>query len=357
MKGWIGIAFLLIATPVLAEELPVFYKGVRPLGMGGAFTAVADDENALFYNPAGLNNIEGWGGLEILNPYFEFTQNTLDFFGDVDELADASEEEQSELAAELLENWLGEKLHLRTGLFPNFTVHNFGVGVLAQGLFNGEVHNPLGSNTLVVTGGYDLALLVSGAYGFDMMLGTLKIGATGKLIQRQLLDQTYTTRELVEEDGIDPRDDLEKGVGFGADLGAIYSVPVFLNPSFGFTIQNIADTDLGDAGELQQQLNLGAALKPTIGFGTLVVALDVVDFTNQLGNDSDLAKRLHLGVEYRLPLFFSFRAGFHQGYLSAGATADLWFVKLAYAYYIEELGAYAGQEPDRRHIAQLSLGF
>ncbi|MCI2428325.1 hypothetical protein LM595_01970, partial [Candidatus Acetothermia bacterium] len=29
-------------------------SGARPLGMGGAFIALADDENALFYNPAGL---------------------------------------------------------------------------------------------------------------------------------------------------------------------------------------------------------------------------------------------------------------------------------------------------------------
>jgi hypothetical protein len=39
---------------LLAEELPVFYRGVRPLGMGGAFTAVADDENAIFYNQANI---------------------------------------------------------------------------------------------------------------------------------------------------------------------------------------------------------------------------------------------------------------------------------------------------------------
>ncbi|HLB95273.1 MAG TPA: hypothetical protein VJK28_03760, partial [Nitrospiria bacterium] len=69
------------------------------------------------------------------------------------------------------------------------------------------------------------------------------------------------------------------------------------------------------------------------------------------------AKRLHLGVEYQLPTIFAFRAGFNQGYFSFGATADVWILKLAYAYYIEEIGAYAGQQPNRRHAAQLSLGF
>ena len=33
--------------------------GARALGMGGAFVAVADDANALYYNPAGLALIEG----------------------------------------------------------------------------------------------------------------------------------------------------------------------------------------------------------------------------------------------------------------------------------------------------------
>ncbi|NNG26639.1 MAG: hypothetical protein HKM87_03885, partial [Ignavibacteriaceae bacterium] len=28
--------------------------GVRPMGMGGAFTAVADDPNAAYWNPAGM---------------------------------------------------------------------------------------------------------------------------------------------------------------------------------------------------------------------------------------------------------------------------------------------------------------
>ncbi len=312
----------------------------------------------MFYNPAGLNSIKGFGGVEILNPFVEVSKNTLDFFKDVQSIADASTDaEQTALASDLLEKWLGEHLHLRAGVFPNLTFHNFGIGVLGQAAFDGEVHNPLGSNTLELRGGYDIALVASGAYGFTLMNNPLQVGVTGKMVQRKLLDQVYTTRELVEQDGIDPTNDLQTGKGIGLDLGAIYSLPVFLEPSFGIAIQNIADTQLGDAGKLEQQLNLGAAVHPPIGFGKLVVAFDIVDMTNQLGKDSDLAKRLHAGIEYQLPVILAVRMGLYQGYPSYGITADFWFLKLVAASYVEEIGAYAGQQPDRRYAAQLSLGF
>lgn len=348
---------LLFSNELLADELPLFYKGIRPLGMGGAFTAVADDENAMFYNPAGLNSIKGLGGVAVFNPYVEADKNVKPFFNDVKDVADASGNEQTRLASQLLEDWLGKHLHLRTGLFPNVTMHNFGVGFLGQASFDGEVHNPLGVNTLQLRGGYDLALLVSGAYGINVLNNPLRIGVTGKVINRRMLDQTYTTRELVQQDGIDLGRDLQSGRGVGVDLGAIYSLPVFLEPAVGVSLQNIGDVNFGDAGKLEQQMNLGAALHPPVGFGKLLVAVDIIDLTNQLGEDHDLAKRINMGVEYKFPMLVSLRAGLHQGYPSYGFTVDLWVLKASYAYYIEEIGAYAGQRPDRRNMVQLSFGF
>ena len=37
-----------------ADEMPTDWAGIRPLGMGNAFTALGNDENAVFSNPAGL---------------------------------------------------------------------------------------------------------------------------------------------------------------------------------------------------------------------------------------------------------------------------------------------------------------
>lgn len=46
----LSFILVLLAYPVLAQE-PL---GARPMGMGGAFTGLADDVNAIFINPAGI---------------------------------------------------------------------------------------------------------------------------------------------------------------------------------------------------------------------------------------------------------------------------------------------------------------
>lgn len=39
-------------------RIPGNVVGARPAALGGAFTALADDQNALFYNPAGLARLD-----------------------------------------------------------------------------------------------------------------------------------------------------------------------------------------------------------------------------------------------------------------------------------------------------------
>lgn len=51
--------------------------GARAVGMGGAFTGVSDDENALYYNPAGLATMRGNRFIAGYHNYFEDIQNGL----------------------------------------------------------------------------------------------------------------------------------------------------------------------------------------------------------------------------------------------------------------------------------------
>lgn len=70
------LSFFLWGGPVLAGGLSTPGQGARALSMGGAFTAVADDGSAVFYNPAGISQIDGTlieGGIAIIAPEIRYT--------------------------------------------------------------------------------------------------------------------------------------------------------------------------------------------------------------------------------------------------------------------------------------------
>ncbi len=60
MKKTLIAALLVLPLKASAEETAAFLKigvGARPAAMGGAYTAVADDVNAIAWNPAGLSGL------------------------------------------------------------------------------------------------------------------------------------------------------------------------------------------------------------------------------------------------------------------------------------------------------------
>jgi hypothetical protein len=62
LKSFIKRTFVLFLLPVLTADLKAqreqIFVGTRPLSMGEAFVAVADDGNAIYWNPAGLARME-----------------------------------------------------------------------------------------------------------------------------------------------------------------------------------------------------------------------------------------------------------------------------------------------------------
>ncbi len=352
MIRFIAVLMLLalFCSPAFAREFPHFYQGVRPLGMGGAFTAVADDENALFYNPAGLAVVQK-RRIALFNPLVVSSEGNFDLYKDI---KDTDFDTTSEVA-DLIRRNMGDTAHFRTALFPHLVTTNFGIGVLGQIQANLEARN-------VAFPEVDAAALgtVSGHIGvahtfFDEIL---RVGGTLKYVTASRLNEIYTAADIADpnfEDRID--DDMRRGGGFGLDLGVMATAPVVLKPTVAVAVLNVGDVNLGDAGKLPQQINIGTSIShDVLPWMRLIGAADWLDVTNNVGEDKDFFKRTHFGLEAKMP-YVSLRAGLYQGYGSFGAGLDLRYLRLEYANYAAEVGAFAGGQADRRHVAQISLGW
>src|SRR3990170_9108731 len=238
-----------------AGEFPSLYRGIRPLGMGNAFITVADDENTLFYNPAGLNDVQGFSGVEILNPLIEFSQVGLDAYNDFKDIDSNNVTE----VTDLLGNYIGERLSLRTSLYPTIIFHNFGIGALGQISFSGEIRNRVNPQ-VNVDGKADVGGVAGIAYGF--LEKKVQAGIGLKFVQRQRFQKTYYATDIADTN-FDPSNDFSKekktGTGFSGDAGVKVNPEWPLRPSIGIVLQNIGglNLDKDDADEIPQQLNAG----------------------------------------------------------------------------------------------------
>jgi hypothetical protein len=343
----------------MAKEYPTLYRGVRPLGMGGAFTAVADDENALFYNPAGLAETDELVGVDVTIPLpvplIEVSENSVDFYNDIQ---DTDMNDTGEVTA-LLKDYVGKHQHLRIGLFPNarFKIANVGaqIGALAQATVDMDIHNPVWPEVHIDVVA-DYGLLVGG--GMKLPFAGLSAGATLKALTRNSLNEVYTPTDIAADDFNDEmNDDMKSGSGFSADLGLMYDIPYLssYNPKVALVVQNVPEMSMGDAKEIKTQINAGVAVEKSFVAFTVIGALDYMDIGNAIGEDDDIPKRIHLGAEVKLPAILAVRVGLNQGYMTAGATLDIWIIKLDFVTYAEEVGAHAGQREDRRYAGQIVI--
>ncbi len=354
-KGCVGLMagiLLLLWGPdwSRAAELGTLYRGIRPLGMGGAFMTLSDDDNALFYNPAGLNRIDGFGAVALANPLVEASSNTLSLLQDVQDLKGES---TAQITSFLTTN-IGKLQHVRVAVFPSLTTHNFGIGVLGQGTADILIENPAFPSVAT-----DVKLDVGGVIGFahDFMDERLQVGVTGKFVQRKGQIRTFTVADIAATTTDFFKDKTAED--WALDIGAQWNSHLFLSPTFAVVVQNITDLDFSaqGLGILPQQINIGAAINPKFWILETTLAIEIDDVTKEVGTDSDLYKRTHLGAEVRFPKILTLRAGVNQGYLTAGLDLDFWLLKFGYANYAEELGTFSGQLVDRRHVAQITIGF
>ncbi len=348
------LLLILSATNLLADEYPYIYRGIRPLGMGGAFVAVSDDVNALFYNPAGLADIKSTR-INLFPLELSIGQEGYDLY---DDQCSVDFDNEQEVAA-FLRDHLGEQAHLALNLTASYEMPRYAFCLLGSYKANLSVHDRQFPKLNA-----DVVLDVGGATGYahPFLDDRLLLGANLKYIDRHSLDKPYSAAELTASKISKLiEDDMQSGRGAMLDLGLIYKI---IDPyhshydtqvNFGVVAVNALGGDLGKARDEDAHLDVGLAVHTDVGITKATFAVDYVDLLYQLEHDKEWAKRLHLGAEFRFPRYFTIRCGLNQGYISGGISLATKYATLDLATYGEETGASSGQNPDRRFTLRVVI--
>ncbi|RZA19569.1 MAG: hypothetical protein EOP10_19440 [Proteobacteria bacterium] len=344
------------------------HYGLRPLGMGNAYVAVADDFNALFYNPAGLARLKTWD-MEILNPYVMATANVKGLVDDIqNNLSDGSTSD----TLELLEKHTGENFGAALGLTPHFIFQGFGVGLGIEGSMQAVFHRDV---TVDLDAGVRAILPIAIAKNF--LNDRLAIGVAIKFRGRAGVDQNFSMDDIeafqdksstttpvagTPTDKKELKEYVKAGTGYGADLGLLFTPTKVMEPTIGVSITDIGGTSydaydikgssLGSPDIQLASLNVGLSAKPWKGDWSYITT--AIDFQS-INQPFSFSKKLAMGVEGGLGNILKIQTGLYQGYATAGLQFDVGLLNLRLLTYAEEVGTSAGYRPDRRVAVQLKL--
>ncbi|GAB4235218.1 MAG: outer membrane protein transport protein [Deltaproteobacteria bacterium] len=186
MRGWKALSatlvLLLTATTSFAAGFRLPEAGVKAMGMGFAFTAQADDPSAIYYNPAGLTQLQGRnvmiGVTYVRENGGEFTGTTP-----VDNVSAIKNETQKDLNF-----FIPNAYYTKTNASTGFA---YGVGIFAPFGLGQEYNNANTSifrnqitkidlQTIVVnpTIAFKVGDLLSVGAGIDWMYGTAELAKT-----------------------------------------------------------------------------------------------------------------------------------------------------------------------------------
>jgi len=293
MKRWLVLTLLLTALLPLTgysaydagTQNPFeLGAGARALAMSGAYTAVADDVTALFWNPAGLARLD-----------------------------------QVELSAMHLNLFYGTPYDFLGAAYPLLDWGTFAVGAVRLAT-DGIVLRDENSYILGAReGSFDLREYLVG-YGRDLPLG-LRLGAVAKVEQERLLGNV--------------------GTGVGLDLGLQYQWPSpaggWENLVLGVSVQNVLASQirLERVGEILP-LNVRAGLAYPVAFQDGLGQRLLIAAAMEKSTWREWGWRA--GVEYSLLELLALRGGFQEGAWTAGAGMQYAGVGVDYALSGQELG-------------------
>jgi hypothetical protein len=362
------------------------FQGAFSTGMGKATTAVKGlGTESFLANPANGSEKFSFDIISI-NP-FQFNNTTLQLLRDLQEM------QQTQDFTKLFD-YIGTPVNVRLGVNLigfNIPIYDFSLnfGIFATVYAYLEVHNPLSTAGLLDLLGFSAASFFIGtSYSFKHLdfgnpevnkyLSNLSVGLNMKFVFTGVLNRKITLGDvLLGSDHLNKiiSEELSKLTAITnpllkPDIGLSYELPIdeMQKVNFGLSILNIGGIPIGDF-YIPTTVNLGAAysydLSTLIGNRMLLkntsVSLDFHDIFFQR-KDKDFFKRLHIGLKTDLAnlndiIVVSLGLGISQGYPTFGVGFKLATFKINYSISAEELGVYAGQDPDVRQNISISIGW
>lgn len=386
----ISSSLLLLPALALAQEgthtgIHHHYQSTRALGMGDAFVATADDETALFYNPAGLARRDQGsinGSIEIGGG-----KGTYDFYQEMDQVSKATyanDSEKVQAYANFLQKYYGTPLGFRLKTFEAIWARpHWSVGIIPMDLtFEGQIHKQ-GPPALDVRVFADTTV----AYGYGDSLkgvlpGRLSWGATVKFINRGYINRGVNAFDLVADPQAIRKEDARDGYTVDLDLGALYSPTIssegffsvfqLAKPTFGAVVRNVADYGFGSSfhlfnpnqsveppEKLHRVFDVGAKFEyPSLWiFG----GRGEVDIRDMGHPNFSWRRSFHLGFEFDWTVSSwwrgNYRIGVNQGYPTLGLSAMLFIFNLDLVTYGEDVGTYTSPKENRVYMAKFNLNF
>jgi hypothetical protein len=333
--------------------------------MGNAYVAVADDFNALFYNPAGLARLESWHG-ELINPRLGVSQNTITTFQDFSNLAGSKSNGVEDTIA-IFGKMSGKPQWVNVGWTPHLVFPGFGLGL---GLDVGGSLNLHRTISADLDAGVEAIVPI--AFAKNFLDDRLSIGASVKGVFKQgverefsLADITAFSKKSADSSGNKLKDYVVGGRGLGVDVGMLFTPIKTGEPTLGVSVADIGgtpykamkagDLDLGTPAPREPALNTGISFKPIkTGSYYVLTSMDA----HAINQPMHFSKKLNFGTEWGFGRILKLQAGLHQGSFSGGFQLDAWLLVLRFATYSEQLGHVSGESKvasDRRYLMEMKV--
>lgn len=359
MERWIATAALILsASAGFAREKFEFYSGVRALGMGGAAVAIANDETAVFSNPAALGKLRD-PFVTVVDPEVHYGADTSSFLSGFDVNILGLEQVLTKI-----NEHPGRHLHLKAQLFPSIVVPNFAAGVLVKYEINGRKDTVNNEIDLNYTNDYAAVL----GYNLRLFDGRLKIGFSGRYINRSQITENNPIAD--SNLAVTLEQVAQNGGAIAADAGVILTAPWVWLPTLAVTVRDLGDTTFSlGAGmatgngtppdKVAQTVDAAFAVFPIMSNRTrATITVEMRDVLSEDPEDEeDLYRRLHGGLEINFGDIFFLRGGMNQRYWTAGLEFAMANFQFQAATYGEEIGTAAAPEVDRRYVGKFAYRF